>query len=83
MQHESSEAMLTGSHHNSLGRTVEIFDNVMTTPERLDEIYGCYFSQDEVVRLRTSSVFKHISIQEPEWLIPYTAGNLSQAERKN
>ncbi|MGB1011352.1 MAG: hypothetical protein ACPGVP_16650 [Thiolinea sp.] len=70
MQHESFEAMLTGDHHNSLGRTVEVFDNIMATPVKLEEIDGCYFSQDEVVRLRTSSVFKHISIQEPAWLIP-------------
>ena len=71
MQDEAFETMLTGGHHNSLGRTVEVFDTVMATPERLEEIYSCYFSQDEVVRLRTSSVFKRISIEEPEWLLPY------------
>lgn len=65
------EQMLTGGHPNSLGRTIEVVDAVLAQPDRLDELYSCYFSPDEVVRLRTSSALKRISLVEPQWLAPY------------
>lgn len=48
------EEMLTGGHPNSLGRTVEVVDAVLADRARLARLYACYFSDDEVVRLRTS-----------------------------
>lgn len=63
--------MLAGGHPNSLGRTTEVVDLVFADPSRLEELYGCYSSPDEVVRLRTSSVFKRVSWEHPEWLGTY------------
>jgi hypothetical protein len=71
MKDENFEAMLTGGHPNSLGRTVEVVDIVLSNHDRLEEIYNCYFSEDEVVRLRTSSAIKRITLEKPDWLIPY------------
>lgn len=71
MEAESFETMLTGGHHNSLGRTVEVFETVLADPARLIDVYSCYFSEDEVVRLRTSSVMKRVSQAHPAWLVPY------------
>lgn len=71
MSSESFEAMLTGGHPNSLGRTLEVTDIVLADRDKLNEVYQCYFSADEVVRLRTSSVFKRISQAHPNWLVPY------------
>ena len=71
------EAMLTGGHPNSLGRTVEVVQRVLANPERLAELYACYFSEDEVVRLRTSNALKRISKVHPEWLEPYLDGLLN------
>lgn len=68
---ESFEQMLTGGHPNSLGRTVELVDIVLANPARLIDLYNCYFSTDEVVRLRTSSALKRVTQQQPDWLIPY------------
>lgn len=68
---ESFEAMLTGGHPNSLGRTIEVVDTVFANPERLEDLYQCYFSQDEVVRLRTSNGIKRVCREQPEWLVPY------------
>lgn len=65
------EEMLTGGHPNSLGRTVEVVDLVLSNPAKLADLYNCYFSQDEVVRLRTSNAIKRISREKPEWLVPY------------
>lgn len=68
---ESYEAMLTGGHPNSLGRTVEVVEDLLAYPKRLAELYGCYFSDDEVVRLRTSNALKRVVREEPAWLVPY------------
>ncbi len=71
MTSESFEEMLTGGHPNSLGRTIEVVDIVLANSARLSDLYNCYFSADEIVRLRTSNAIKRISLENPEWLIPY------------
>ena len=82
---EDFETMLTGGHHNSLGRTEEVATLVITDPDRLEELYGCYESDDEVVRLRTSSALKRVQAANPRLLLPYydrlidEIGNLNQA----
>lgn len=76
--------MLAGGHPNSLGRTAEVVDLILADSSRLEELYGCYSSPDEVVRLRTSSAFKRVSWKHPEWLAPYLdrfLGEVSQLEQ--
>ena len=68
---EAFETMLTGGHPNSLGRTVEVVESVLTEPSRLEELYGCYRSADEVVRLRTSSAIKRVQAVRPDLVVPY------------
>lgn len=65
------QEMLTGGHPNSLGRTIEVVEIVLADQTRLANLYSCYFSHDEVVRLRVSSAMKRVCIERPEWLIPY------------
>ncbi len=65
------EAMLTGGHPNSLGRTIEVVNLVLADKSRLEALYSCYFSSDEVVRLRVSSGLKRVCREHPEWLVPY------------
>jgi hypothetical protein len=65
------EEMLTGGHPNSLGRTVEVVDLVLADASRLADLYSCYFSQDEIVRLRVSNAMKRVAREEPEWVVPY------------
>lgn len=71
MVEENFEEMLTGGHPNSLGRTIEVVDAVIANSDRLEELYQCYFSDDEVVRLRTSNAMKRVSREKPELLVPY------------
>lgn len=68
---EPIASMLTGGHPNSLGRTLEVVDLILTEQAGLEELYQCYFSEDEVVRLRTSNAMKRICQEHPEWLMPY------------
>lgn len=67
----SFESLLTGGHPNSLGRTLEVVAIVQADHTRLEELYACYASSDEVVRLRTSNAFKRIAREHPDWLVPY------------
>ncbi|MEM9629053.1 MAG: hypothetical protein AAGA21_22685 [Pseudomonadota bacterium] len=82
---ETFEQMLTGGHPNSLGRTVEVVDLVLSKPDRFDELFGCYRSDDAVVRLRTSNAMKRIEAERRDLLVPYVdrfigeIGKLDQA----
>lgn len=67
-----------GGHPNSLGRTVEVVETVLADRARLGELYACYQSDDEVVRLRTSNALKRISREQPEWLVPLIDGFLTE-----
>ena len=72
------EEALSGGHHNSLGRTVEVVDMVLADRSRLDGLYQCYFSSDELVRLRVSSAMKRVTIARPEWVVPLIDGLQSE-----
>jgi hypothetical protein len=65
------EEMLTGGHPNSLGNTVEVVDIILADKSKFDDLYQCYFSKDEVVRLRVSNAMKRICKEHPDWLVPY------------
>ena len=65
------EQMLTGGHPNSLGRTVEVVDAVLADRSQLRALFACYFSNDEIVRLRVSSAMKRVTIAQPEWTIEF------------
>jgi hypothetical protein len=66
--------MLSGGHPNSLGRTLEVVDAVLADRTLLAELYGCYFSPDEVVRLRVSNAMKRVTIEQPEWTLAFVDG---------
>lgn len=68
---ENFETMLTGGHPNSLGRTVDVVDLVLADRKKLADLYLCYFSKDEVVRLRVSSAMKRVTTAHPEWTMEY------------
>jgi len=71
MSEEKFESMLSGGHPNSLGRTVEVVELVLSNKTRLAELFDCYDSQDAVVRLRTSNALKRVCRTEPESLVSY------------
>ncbi len=68
---EPFETMLTGGHPNSLGRTIEVVKTVLANPDRFDELYNCYRSDDEVVRLRVSNAMRRIEAERHDLLVPY------------
>ena len=65
------EKMLSGGHHNSLGRTLEVVDIVLSDQGSLDDLFKCYLSRDATVRLRVSNAFKRIFRENPTWFVGY------------
>lgn len=65
------ESMLRGGHPNSLGNTLEVVSIILKDKTKLEELYNCYFSDDEVVRLRVSNAFKRICKERKDWLVPF------------
>lgn len=55
------ESRLKGGHPNSFGNTVEIVEEVLQNPTNFHELFECYFSEDDVVRLRVSNAIKRIA----------------------
>ncbi len=67
---ELFEDMLTGGHPNSLGRTIEVVDAVLADDSRMNELFNCYQSEDEVVRLRVSNALRRVQAERPDLLLP-------------
>ena len=68
---EKFETMLSGGHHNSLGRTLEVVDIILNDEGSLNYLFECYSSSDATVRLRVSNAFKRIFRQNPNWFGGY------------
>ena len=67
---ERFEDMLTGGHPNSLGRTIEVVDQVLANPTKIEELFSCYSSEDEVVRLRVSNALRRVQGVRPDLILP-------------
>ncbi|OAV45174.1 hypothetical protein [Lewinella sp. 4G2] len=67
----SFDERLRGGHPNSLGNTVEIVDEVLADQALFSDLFDCYFSDDETVRLRVSNAIKRIGKEDKSLLIPY------------
>ncbi len=65
------EERLKGGHPNSLGNTVEVVEEVLQEPSLFDELFNCYFSDDELVRLRVSNAMKRVCKERKDLLVPY------------
>lgn len=61
-----------------MGNTVEVVETVLQNPELFDALFQCYFSEDEVVRLRTSNAMKRICKANKALLLPYLDRFLSE-----
>ena len=68
---ETFEEMLSGGHHNSLGRTEEVTSLVLADRGRLEELIDTYSSKDELVRLRVSGAVKRVTIAHPDWTMDF------------
>ena len=75
------EDMLTGGHPNSLGRTVEVVNVILKDKSKLEDLYQCYFSEDEIVRMRVSNAFKRVCKEKPRWVIEYADRFISEISK--
>ena len=62
----SFEKSLKGGHPNSLGNTLEVVDVVLGNTDKMEDLFLCYQSDDETVRLRTSNALKRIFRAKPD-----------------
>ena len=61
----SFEQSLKGGHPNSLGNTLEVVEAVLGNKDKMEDLFLCYQSDDETIRLRTSNAFKRIFRAKP------------------
>lgn len=60
-----------GGKANSLGRSVEVLEAVLSDQDRLPELYDCLFADDAWVRMRAADCLEKVCRQHPEWVEPY------------
>nr|WP_298999318.1 hypothetical protein [uncultured Allomuricauda sp.] len=77
----SFEDRLTGGHPNSLGNTLEVVKEVLQHTLRFDDFFNCYFSKDEVVRLRVSNGIKRICKANKSIVLPYVDRLLNEISK--
>jgi len=65
----SFEKSLKGGHPNSLGNTLEVVDVVLGNTDKMEDLFLCYQSDEETVRLRTSNASRESSEQNQNYLI--------------
>lgn len=65
------EQTLSGGHPNSLGNTEQVVKEILRDKNKLQDLYDCYGSKDEVVRLRVSSAMKRVCKAHPDWVAEY------------
>lgn len=70
--------MLTGGHPNSLGRTLEIVETVLSDHARLADLYDCCLNEDEIVRLRALNGIRRVFNAEPKWFDAYVERFLTE-----
>jgi hypothetical protein len=59
--------MLSGGHPNSLGRTGEVVEAALDDRSRIDEVFACLDSADELVRMRAGDALEKVCRARPEW----------------
>jgi len=50
---------------------VQVVEDVLTNKELFAELFDCYFSKDELVRLRVSNAMKRLAQADKSIVIPY------------
>ena len=74
--------MLAGGHHNSLGRTDEVVESVVSDRLRLEELFACLKSSDEVVRMRAGDALEKVCRRRVAWIVPYADALLDEIGRQ-
>ena len=64
----SFEQSLKGGHPNSLGNTLEVVDAVLGNTDKMEDLFLCYQSDDETVRLELRMLSRESSEQNPIYL---------------
>jgi hypothetical protein len=77
------EIALTGGHPNSLGNTILVVQEILQNNKRIQELFDCYFSSDEIVRLRVSNAFKRIAKEKPELVVPFLDSFIAKISKIN
>lgn len=63
--------LLSGGDPRTLGRVDEAITLVIDDDTRLEELFGCLFHEDPIVRMRAADGLEKVAAQQPELLEPY------------
>jgi len=62
---------LAGGTRRSLGRVEEVIEDVRKEPALFDVIFRGMLAEDPVVRMRAADAVEKVTVEHPEYLLPY------------
>ncbi len=83
MKEQFEEIFLVGGKANSLGRSAEVLELVVSNKRYLPELYECISHEDAWVRMRAIDTLEKVCRVHPDWLEPYTDHMLKVLSKSN
>jgi hypothetical protein len=77
----SFEDMLAGGNPRTLGKAEETVAIVLANPRRLNELFECIFSTNEIVRMRAADALEKACRQQPSLFEPYVPRLLNEVSK--
>jgi len=71
MKESFEDIFAVGGKTNSLGRSGEVLEIVLSNKKRLNELYRCIFDEDAWIRMRAADTIEKVCRQHPDWLLSY------------
>jgi hypothetical protein len=85
MEHELSPILmkLVGTDRRSIGKANEVVTEVIANPSLFEIVFDGISSNDPVLRMRCADVVEKITVNHPEYLIPYKQRLINEISRIN
>ena len=72
------QTALSGGDPRTLGQTEAIVKLVLADQSKLDQLFQCLFSDDQIVRMRAGDALEKVCRQKPGWFDAYKSQLLNQ-----
>ena len=85
MEHELELILtkLVGTDRRSIGKSNEVVSDVISDPSLFEIVYKGMSCNDPVLRMRCADVVEKVTVQHPEYLVPYKRNLINEVSKIN
>ena len=83
MEHELEPILtkLVGTDRRSIGNSNEVVSNIISDPSLFEIVFKGMSCNDHVLRMRCADVVEKVTIQHPEYLVPYKRNLINEVSK--